>query len=413
MSRITTKARAATAVTVAAVCATFTGTATATAEPADGGCAPLHVLGVQGTGQSSPVADPSADTGVVGALIAPVLSTAPPGSVTRSYIPYAAGFGGAVPGGGTAPYAASVSEARHRLDTEISRIVAACPDTMFAGVGYSQGAQALSWLARDIGTGAGPVPVDRVAGIALYAHPDRAPGSPVLPGRPGQTVPDPAPRTSGHAVTGVHLTAAAPTGAGIAGGDAAYGALTGRVADICVEGDLACAAPDHAALLRIGALIAAQADLRDPLTAVNSLHGVLTAALGQAWTTVLVHDIHLADGTVAYRPAKALAQRLIDAADPRQSGPSPAETAVADARWGAVVATVTANPAATLPALAAQLASAWGQLIADNAALIDPTVWIRYGDTVSRHTDYAVSGHLNSGIAWITALAHDLDGSRT
>src|SRR5690606_7312349 len=144
----------------------------------------------------------------------------------------------------------------------------------------------------------------------------------------------------------------------------------------------------------------------------NSLHGVLTAALGRAWTTVLLRDIHLSATAVAYLPAKTLAQRLIDAADPRQSSPSPAETATADARWGAVVATVTANPAATLPVLAAQFAAAWGQLIADNAALMDPTVWIRYGDTVSRHTDYAVGGHLNSGVAWLTALARDLDGIR-
>jgi hypothetical protein len=332
--------------------------------------------------------------------------------VDRTYIPYQAGFGGAVPGGGTAPYAVSVTEARHRLDTEIGQIAAACPDTAFAGVGYSQGAQALSWLAHDIGAGAGPVPADRIAGIALYAHPDRASGSPVFPGRPGQTAPDPAPSTAGVAVAGVRLTPAAPEGGGIAGGATHYGALTGRVADICVEGDLACSAPDHAALLRLGALIAAQADLRDPVTAVNSVGALLSAALGQAWTTVLLHDIHLADGTVTYRPGKTLAQRLTDAADPRQSSPGPDETAAANARWGAVVNTVAANPVAALPRLAAELAAAWGQLVADNAALLDPAVWIRYGDTVSRHTDYAIGGHLNSGISWLTALAHDLQGSR-
>ncbi|MGI5219476.1 hypothetical protein [Nocardia sp. CA-290969] len=159
-------------------------------------------------------------------------------------------------------------------------------------------------------------------------------------------------------------------------------------------------------------MIAAQADLRDPIAAVNSVGAVLSAALGQTWTTVLLQDIRLADGTVIYRPEKTLAQRLIDAADPRQREPALAGTAAANARWGAVVATVAANPVATLPGLAADLAAAWGQLIADNAALLDPAVWIRYGDTVSRHTDYAVGGHLNSGIAWLTALAHDLQGSR-
>ncbi|MEV0109219.1 cutinase family protein [Nocardia sp. NPDC050799] len=411
MTAVTTKARVATAATVAvAVCTVLTATGSAAAQSA-GGCAPLHVLGVQGTGQSSPAADPNTETGVIGALIAPVLAAAP-GAVDRTYIPYPAGFGGAVPGGGTAPYAVSVTEARQRLDTEIGRIAAACSDAMFAGVGYSQGAQALSWLAHDIGSGSGPVPADRIAGIALYAHPDRALGSPVFPGRPGQTTPDSAPGTLGAAVEAVRLAPAAPKGGGIAGGATSYGALTGRVADICIEGDLACSAPDHAALLSLGALIAAQADLRDPIAAVNSLGAVLSTALGQAWTTVLLHDIHLADGTVTFRPEKTLAQRLIDSADPRQREPAPADTAAANTRWGAVVATVAANPVTTLPGLATGLAAAWGQLIADNAALLDPAVWIRYGDTVSRHTDYAVGGHLNSGIAWLTALAHDLQGSR-
>lgn len=383
--------------------------APAAAAPAAAGCAGLHIFGVQGTGQSSAAADPHTDSGVVGAVIAPVLAAAP-GSVTRSYIPYSAGFGGAVPGGGAAPYTVSVAEARHHLDAAATQLVGACPTTAIAAIGYSQGAQAVSWFARDIGAGVGPVPAERVAGVALYANPDRTQSSSVFPGRPGQTVPDPAPGTTGHSVAGVNMSAGVATGSGIAARDTGYGALTGRVADICAEGDLACSAPDHAALLRLGAELAAQADLRDPLAAVNSLGALLSAALGDAWTTVLLHDFHVAPGRADYLPTTPLAQRLIDAADPRIPTPSSAEHAAAQAQWNAITAAATASPLTVVPALAGQLSSAWGQLVADNAALLDPGVWVRLAGTLAAHTDYAATGRLASGTAWMTALAYDLAG---
>ncbi|WP_328397905.1 cutinase family protein [Nocardia sp. NBC_00416] len=399
---------------VAGVCLASVAVASipASAAPVGDGCAGLHIFGVQGTGQSSPSADPSADSGVVGALIAPVLAAAP-GLVSRSYIPYSAGFGGAVPGGGAAPYTVSVTEARHRLDTDVTRLADACPATAIAAVGYSQGAQAVSWLARDIGAGDGPVPPEKVAGIALYANPDRAHGSPVFPGRPGQSVPDSAPGTVGRSVAGVQMGVAAAPGSGIAGGGLGYGALAGRVADICAVGDLACSAPDRAALLRLGAEIAARANLRDPVAAVNSLAALLSTALGDAWTTVLLNDFHLTDGRADYQPTVSLAQRLIDAADPRLPAPGPAEHAAAAARWNAITATVAANPLVVVPALAGQLDAAWGQLLADNAALADPPVWAGFAGTVAAHTDYAAAGLLASGTAWMTALAHDLAGDRS
>ncbi|WP_051027291.1 cutinase family protein [Nocardia higoensis] len=368
-------------------------------------CPALYVLGVQGTGQSSPAADPLADTGVVGAVIRPVVDAAP-GVVQRSYIPYGAGFGGAVPGGGVEPYAVSVTDARHRLDAAAVEILAACPATLIAGVGYSQGAQAMSGFAADVGAGVGPVPANRIAGIALYANPDRAPGAPVLPGRPGQVVPDPAPGTSGAAVSRVALTNPSVPGGGIASG-VGYGELAGRVADICTDGDLACSAPDRAALLRVGAAIAAQADLRDPLSALVTLNGLLHAALGEAWNTMLLNDFVVEGGDIDYRPEQGLAGRLVEAADPRTPAP---DAGAAGARWNDIVAAVAANPMGLLPKLAGQLSVAWGVLIADNADLVNPAVLLRYADTIARHNGYATNGQLASGVAWLVALAHDLAG---
>ncbi|MET7769065.1 cutinase family protein [Nocardia sp. NPDC005366] len=380
--------------------------------PAGPGCPVLWVLGVQGTGESSPEASLVADTGMLGALLAPV-AAAVPNLVQRTYIPYPAGFGGAIgTGGGSTPYASSVSEGLAALTATAASIAADCPGTALAAVGYSQGAQVVSEFARTVGAGEGPVPADRVAGIALYSDPDRAPGSPVIPGRPGQLTPDPAPGTSGVAVSGVSITTGAASGGGIATSSGVeYRALTGRVADVCVDGDLSCAAPDRAALLRVAAQIAGQADLRDPLAALASIQALLSSTLGDAWTTVVNNDFHTGAGFVDYLPAASLADRLTDASDPRTPSPSPDEIAAASARWGQITAIVAADPVGQLPKLAGQLSAAWGQLIADNADLTNPAVWLRYADIPGRHTGYAATGQLASGVAWLTALAYDLAGA--
>ncbi|MGY2031372.1 cutinase family protein [Nocardia gipuzkoensis] len=376
------------------------------------GCPVLWVLGVQGTGESSPGASETADTGMLGALLGPVVA-AVPDLVQRTYIPYPAAFGGAVgTGGGTAPYAASVGEGLAALEATAARVAADCPATALAVVGFSQGAQVVSEFARAVGAGEGPVPAERVAGIALYSDPDRAPGSPVIPGRPGQLTPDPAPGTSGAAVSGVAITTAPAAGGGIATSSGVeYGALTGRVTDVCVEGDLSCAAPDRAALLRVAAQVAAQADLRDPVAALGSIQALLSGVLGDAWTTVVNSDFRIGFGFVDYAPAASLADRLTDASDPRTPRPGPDETAAAMARWGQITGVVAADPVGQLPKLAGQLSAAWGLLVGDNADLLDPAVWLRYADVHGRHTGYAAAGQLASGAAWLTAAAHDLAGS--
>ncbi|MCX4098326.1 cutinase family protein [Nocardia sp. alder85J] len=334
-----------------------------------------------------------------------------PDLVQRSYIPYPAGFGGIVPGGGRDPYTQSVLDGLGGLDADAAGVVGACPRTMLAAVGYSQGAQIVSRFAEAVGAGEGPVAPDRIAGIALVSDPGRAPGS-VLPGSPGQVTPDAAPGTTGTAVSVVRLPTV-PAGRGIAADDAGrgYGALTGRVAEICADGDPVCAAPDHAAMLRIGAEIAAQATLQDPLAALASIQAVLSSALAGAWTRVLADDVTVGPGGVDYTPQATLAQRLTAAADPRTPAPTAEDTATAGARWAQITATVVADPVGQLPKLAGQLAAAWGQLGADDADLVDPAVWLRYADLVGRHTGYAATGQLAPVSAWLIALARDLAGS--
>ncbi|WP_227999101.1 cutinase family protein [Nocardia australiensis] len=392
----------------------MSASAPSAAEVPMNGCPALHLLGVQGTGESSLGASPTADTGMLGYLLGPVVA-AVPDLVARTYIPYPAGFGGAVgTGGGGDSYADSMGQGVAALTATADRIATDCPATALAVAGYSQGAQVVSEFARAVGAGEGPVPPERVAGIALYSDPDRAPDSPVIPGRPGQLTPDPAPGTSGAAVSGVAITTAPVSGSGIARGEGGdYGALTGRVSSICVEGDLSCAAPERVALLRMAAEIAAQADLRDPLAALSSIQALLSGVLGDAWTTVVNSDFRLAPGLVDYVPAASLADRLTDAADPRTPPVSPQESAAASARWGQITGVVAADPFGQLPKLAGQLSAAWGQFVCDNADLTNPGVWLRYADIHGRHTGYAVAGELASGVAWMTALAHDLAGNQS
>ncbi|MFI7189969.1 cutinase family protein [Nocardia nova] len=385
------------------------GPAAAAPSPPDPVCPALWVLGVQGTGQSSPDASRTADTGMLGALLGPV-TAAVPNLVQRSYIPYVAGFGGVVgAGGGNQPYVRSVADVIAELGTEAQRIVDQCPGTELALVGYSQGGQAVSQVARAIGAGNGPVPANKIAAVAVYANPERRPDAPVLAGRPGQLTPDPAPGTDGAAVSTVRVAAPAASGSGIADDGASYGSLTGRVLDVCADGDLACSAPEHADLLRVAALVAAQADLSNPIAAVASLQQVLSAALGSAWATVVLDDFAVSPASVDYRPRKPLLQRMIDASDPRIPAPSPERVREAGELWNQITATVVSHPG-ELPKLAGQLAGAVGQLAADNADLANPAVWARVAGTVAAHDGYAATGQLASGIAWLVAVAHDLSG---
>ncbi|WP_429413344.1 cutinase family protein [Nocardia sp. GAS34] len=400
----------ATAVTLAALGASvITAPGSVAAPPIPiGPCPALYLLGVQGTGQSAPAASPTADTGVLGALLGPV-EAAVPGLVQHFYLPYEAGFGG-IDGRSPASYTNSATAAISDLDDDAAQVLSRCPRTQLGVVGYSQGAQIVSQWARKVGAGRDRVRPEQVAATLLYADPERRPNSPLFPGRPGQTVPDRAPGTTGGAVAGVRITNPPAPGAGIADDNAQYGALTGRVLDTCDSGDLVCAGPEHAALLRLGAEIAAQANLSNPLAALGSLQSLLSAALGNAWTSIVLDDFTLTPGNVDYTPRARLSQRLIDAADPRLAHPTPAQAGAAAQRWGQIVGTVAAHPLELLPRLVGELTAAWGQLAADNGDLVNPAVWIRFISTVAAHDDYALSGQLASGIAWLIAAAHDLAG---
>ncbi|MBH0776809.1 cutinase family protein [Nocardia bovistercoris] len=423
-----------------------------------GACPGLVVLGVQGTGQSSPDSAVGEDSGMLALVLGPLHGVGDGRVVARAYVPYAAGFGGAVPGA-RIPYSASASAGLARLREMAGEIAARCPRSQLGLIGYSQGAHVVSMFAREVGRGAGVVAPDRVASVALLADPTRTPGAPTFPGLPGRERPDPAPGTTGAQVDTVpEFAPEGPSGGGIGPlSDIAddFGALTGRVASLCLPGDLACDAPAGAPLLHMVVNILGQADLvaSDPLGSLTSISDAVGETVGRTAAAVVNHDLRgYSLGTLSLRPEKPLSVRLAEAADPRveadaemraaalKLGTSALNTLLAivgmaftpdevaaiatatDPLGGIerVVTTIIAAARRPLPRrtvfdLVTKTFDALGYLGADASELLDPVLWARYTDAVRRHRDYPNAGFAADGesatglvLNWFTAVAEDL-----
>lgn len=424
-------------------------------------CPALYALGIQGTGESSPDAAPSTDTGMLSTVFRPLLAEAgEAGLVDRAYVPYEAGFGGAVPGGAV-PYTESVDGGLQRLRAMATQIVQRCPDTRLAVVGYSQGAHVASLFAQEIGSGKGVLPAGKLAAVALFADPTRAANAPLFPGAPGRTVPAAAPDTSGAALAtlGEVRQAAAPGGGLGPSSDQAsdFGQLTGRVASFCATGDLACDAPQGTPLVRAVTNLISQVKLSggDPIGSLVSIADALAYTSIKTATTVVNSDItgsSLAE--VSLSPGTSIAQRIADAADPRSTldvdasyqallklgtlGIQAVATAVKSVLTPANIAELAtatlSNPLAGLTLLGTKLAGAMPELVApttgarlvseafgevqrtitDHRELLDVTTLVRYWNTLQRHDGYSRMAVGADGApptryvaSWFAAVARD------
>ncbi len=176
---------------------------------ADPGCPSLYVVAIPGTWETGK--DKKPQPGMLAGVTRNL-----PSSAEVDYVTYAAT---AFPWEGEV-YGNSKKEATDRARGLITDMAKSCGATKIALVGYSQGADAAGDLAAEIGTGLGPIPADRVAGVGLISDPRRSP-------------------------TDVQVGAPAP-GAG-AGGPrvGGFGWLSDRTRTICALDDLYCAtAPD-------------------------------------------------------------------------------------------------------------------------------------------------------------------------
>lgn len=442
------------------------GTALAGAAPEAGGesCPAVYALGVQGTGESSPDAAPTTDTGMLSQVFTPLTAAAQAAAVNiaHEYIPYNASFGGLGPSSGTVPYEQSVTGGVDSLTSKISQIASSCAATVIALTGYSQGAHVVSKVAQAIGAGSGPIAANRVAGVALFGDPTRNSGSSTFPGS-DRSLPDPVPGTSGEAVKALDaVTASAASGGGIGPQRdiaVSYGDLTGRVASFCSSGDLACDAPDDAALLRTVANVAGQVEIgNDPLKSLASITQALALTSIKTATSVVNNNISgdsLAN--LQFNSKKSISSTLAEASDPDTqvdiSGALKAllkvgtiainaistvvKTVVTPSNIAEIATAGLANPVAGLAVFGSKLVGALPQLIPpataskmiqsaftevvnnidDNKDLLDVATWTKYSDVILRHGSYqhdSVSGGGKSAVNWVAdwfaAAARDVAG---
>ncbi|WP_378741154.1 cutinase family protein [Nocardia brasiliensis] len=417
----------------------------------------MYVLGIQGGDESSPDAPPTSDSGALGQMFGPLAAKAGE-LVQRSYVPFGHDDNGTV-----VPYPDAVTAAAQRLEDSAAQIVQRCPVTKLAAAGYAHGAPAVSMFAQRVGNGASPVTPEHVAGIALLANPTRAENTPVIPGRPQASSPEAAPGTSGNNVATISLSNPPMSGAGITTSPpTSYGALTGRIAELCVPGDATCDTPTGAPLATTVANIASRSDLRDPIAAISTVAQAMSATVYTTAVNVVNEDLHGNSlDQLSYEPAKPLGQRLAEASAPNTPVPGPNEALAALFKIGTIglnaVITVAqkvftpqtiaelavvgmANPWAAVAAIGAKVGTAVVELvppqtsshwinqafdaitstITDQRELYALASSAQYSDTTGRHGAYQTVPGTTTGRSplaavadWFSALAHDLGPTRS
>lgn len=186
---------------------------------APGGCVPLQVFTVGGTGYQGDPPDPHRLDVTTHQVTKRLVRQQRRGLVAVDQIAYSAVVGQ------PESYAASKREGIRRLRRAISHTADRCRRTEFALVGYSQGAAVAGDVAARIGHRRGPVAPRRIAIVGLIADPNRSPRDPSIgPPTSGKGVDDPRRR----------------------GG---FGPVRKRVVQFCIPGDFICDTPyDHSLL---------------------------------------------------------------------------------------------------------------------------------------------------------------------
>ncbi|ORI25339.1 cutinase family protein [Rhodococcus sp. 1168] len=195
------------------------------------------------------------------------------GSYAAVYVEYPANM---------ASYDEAVNTGVENSQKVMRAIAASCPDTRFAIVGYSEGADVTRRAAMEIGNQTpdgngnyGIVDPSKVVGVVILADAGRKAGEGAFPGSASGTGPD--------GFDKVYQNGSGPAGAGaLPGTSGSFGALEGKVASFCSEGDLTCAMPENTSLLHLAANVGRQLD-------VDALQrdGAITPATGADMAMVL------------------------------------------------------------------------------------------------------------------------------
>ncbi|WP_194832404.1 cutinase family protein [Nocardia sp. XZ_19_369] len=260
-----------------------------------------------------------------------------PGSYAAVYIAYPANM---------ATYEDAVNAGAANTEQVMREIAKACPDTKFSIVGYSEGADVVRRVAMKVGhqeadkDGAyGIVDPANVVGVVILADSGRGAGDGPFPGAK-----DPYGNPDGFDQKYQNGKNPTPGQGALPGTSGDFGALNGRIASFCSDGDLTCAAPENISLLQLVVNVGRQINV-DALEKDG-----LTPATGQDVAVVLSRIALAAFADIQSQPNwlksdETFLQVLLKVSDPAyKPGQAPKTPVKADA-----IAADDMSPLAYLP----------------------------------------------------------------
>ncbi|MFJ1460553.1 cutinase family protein [Nocardia sp. N2S4-5] len=260
-----------------------------------------------------------------------------PGSYAAVYIAYPANM---------ATYEDAVTAGVANTEKVMREISQACPDTKFSIVGYSEGADVVRRVATTIGHQEadkdgryGIVDPDDVMGVVILADPGRSAGDGPFPGAK-----DPYSNPDGFDKAYQNGKQPVPGQGAMPGTSGDFGALNGKVASFCSDGDLTCSAPQNISLLQLAVNVGRQLNV-DALERDG-----LTPATGQDVAVVLGRIALAAFADIQSQPNwmqsdETFLQVLLRVSDPAyKPGQAPKASAPADS-----ISTGEMSPLAYLP----------------------------------------------------------------
>jgi hypothetical protein len=325
-------------------------------------------------------------------------------------------------------YPANMSSYDNAVDAGVSNaksvmsaISASCPNTRFAIVGYSEGADVARRTAMDVGnqtpTNGKYAIVDpaNVVGVVILADAGRQVGEGPFPGAQNPyNRPD-------NFDTNYQKNDVTATGAGaLPGTSGSFGALDGKVASFCSGGDLTCSLPESTSIIHLLANVGRQVNV-DAFEREG-----LTPATAADVATVIGRVAFFALNDIAQQPNwlagdETFLDVLIKVSEPGYD-PSQAATPVAKSES---TTPIDSDQAANLAYLPSKLFKEVVGLITDNQntipILMNDPYGLTLGPGVGHHFDYwrdsdPVNGKpLTSAqyaAAWLTQLAKDAQAKK-
>ncbi|WP_072805748.1 cutinase family protein [Rhodococcoides yunnanense] len=323
-------------------------------------------------------------------------------------------------------YETAVQTGVDNSQTVMKAIIASCPDTRFAIVGYSEGADVTRRAAMEIGNQTADangkyaiVDPSQVVGVVILADAGRTEGESAFPGSQSGTNPD-------NFDTKYQNSANGPSGAGaLPATSGSFGALDGKVASFCSQKDLTCAMPQNTSLLHLAANVGRQLDV-DAIQRDNTLTPATGAEMALVLGRIAVaafNDIASQDNWLA--GDETFLQVLIKVSEPGYTPADPTTKVAAKTDDGTETEPLPAESAVNLAYLPSKIAKEIIGFIGSNTDTVPVLMNDPYGQTLGpgsgAHFDYWRDSDASNGkpltsaqyaAAWLTQLAKDAEAGK-